>query len=81
MSVEFALSVAVNQRNVTVGNRCGTGGVISHEEQTQRREKTMLARLMAAALPQPKRTEEARVHPVDPLIEVLARVSARQESY
>ena len=41
----------------------------------------MLARLLVAALPQPKRTEEARVLVLDPVVALLARVSARQESY
>ena|GEM_PF-4103416 len=41
----------------------------------------MLARLLAAAIPQAKRMEEARVVCIDPVVAVLARVTARQESY
>ena len=41
----------------------------------------MLARLLMAALPQPKRVEEARVVIGDSLVAVLERVTARQESY
>ena len=38
----------------------------------------MLARLLMAALPRPKRAAEARVVATDPLIELLNRVAARQ---
>lgn len=41
----------------------------------------MLARLIAAALPRPKRTEEARVLATDPVIAVLNRVATRRVSY
>jgi len=41
----------------------------------------MLARLIAAALPRPKRTEEARVLAVDPVIALLDRVTMRRVSY
>ena len=40
-----------------------------------------MARLIMAALPQPKRAEEARAVVVGPVVAVLERVSARQESY
>jgi hypothetical protein len=41
----------------------------------------MLVRLITAAMPQPKRAEEARVLALDPVVAVLERVTARQESY
>ena len=41
----------------------------------------MLARLLTAAIPHRKRTEEARVVGIDSVVAVLARVTARQESY
>jgi hypothetical protein len=41
----------------------------------------MLARLLTAALPRTKRIQEAKALVLDPVVAVLERVSARQESY